>query len=281
MPHPLIELGGEGNPVVLLPANGFPPETYQPALASLFEQNRVGSLPPRAMWDDAGPPPATPEDWTPLAQDLLEGMGQHRLEPAVVVGHSFGGVAALLAAVRRRAAFRAVALLDPTILPPAILDGFAEERRRGLALSRPLVQGALTRRNHFDSEDEAFQYWRTRPLFGDWSDAMLRRYARAMLRPANGGYTLRWAREWEAHYYASVHAGIWQDLEGLDPGLPLLVVRGERSDTFVAEAARRFGARVPWAIERVIPGRGHLFPQSAPAETGAVLSEWLSSLPGA
>ena len=279
MPHPLIELGGAGPPLILLPANGFPPATYVPALAPLFARYRVASLPPRAMWDDAGAAPATPGSWATLAEDALAGMERHGLAPAFVVGHSFGGVAGLLAARRRPDWVRGLALLDPTILPPALLEQFAAERARGEAMTRPLVQNALTRRDRFASVAEAFRYWRSKPLFADWSDAALERYARAMLRPAAGapGLELTWARDWEAHYYASIYTEPWQELPRLEPRIPVLLVRGERSDTFLPEAAALAGTLLPRSVQRVIPGRGHLFPQTAPEETAAVLAEWLAS----
>jgi len=279
MAYPLVELGGSGPPVILLPANGFPPDTYVPALEALRARCRVVSLPPRALWEDAGAPPDGPGTWLTLAADLLEGMRRHALSPAIAIGHSFGAVAALLAAARAPKHFRALGLLDPTILPEAVLAGFEQERLRGEAASRPLVQGALTRRNRFASETEAFDYWRRRSLFADWSDAALWRYTRSMLRPVEDGLVLAWPPAWEAHYYQSVYTESWNELGRLDPGLPLLVVRGERSDTFVPEAAARFAAEVPWAVQRVIPGRGHLFPQAAPGETGRLLAEWLERLP--
>lgn len=276
MPHPLIELGGSGPVVLLLPANGFPPETYLPAVEPLFARHRVVSLPPRAMWDDSGAAPAEPGSWLTLAEDLLEGMGRHALAPAPVVGHSFGAVTALLGALRAPARFRALALLDPTIWPPQQMAEFAAQRRAGEAASRQLVRRALTRRDRFASEAEAFAYWREKRLLSDWSDDALWRYTRAMLRPSpDGGFTLSWRRDWEAHYYESVYTETWDALGGLDRALPLLAVRGETSDTFLPEAAALLQATLPRTVLRVIPGRGHLFPQSAPEETGRILAEWV------
>jgi pimeloyl-ACP methyl ester carboxylesterase len=276
MPHPLIDFGGSGPLVLLLPANGFPPETYLPALEPLLARHRIVSLPPRAMWDDAGPVPSAPGSWLTLADDLLEGMRRHALATALVIGHSFGAVSGLLAAVREPARFSALALLDPTIFPPSLMAELAEQQRAGQAASRSLVQRALTRRDRFASEAEAFAYWREKRLLSDWNDAALWRYTRALLRPsAEGGFTLSWRRDWEAHYYESVYTESWEALGKLDPALPLLVVRGETSDTFLPEAAALLQASIPSAVQRTIPGRGHLFPQSAPAETGRILSEWL------
>src|ERR1041384_7174599 len=226
MAYPLFDLGGTGPLVHLAPANGFPPETYTSALEPLLPHHRVVSLPPRAMWSDAGPAPEQPGSWVTLAEDLLEGMRRHELPPVVAVGPSFGGGASLLAAVREPARFRGLALLDPTILPPAMMDELKEQRARGEMAFRPLVHGARKRRgrvsrtgggvrswgrraggagkrrDRFPSPGEAFDYWREKPLFSDWSDDAVSTYARAMLRASDdgGGLVLPWAPASGARY---------------------------------------------------------------------------------
>lgn len=278
-PHPLVELGGRGPVLLVVPANGFPPYTYGPFAAAAAPDWRAVSLPPRALWPDAGPPPETAGDWRGLADDLRAAIRRHELAPVVAAGHSFGGVVALLAAVDEPALFRGLALLDPTILPPAYMAELREQRRRGEMSFRPLAQNARKRRARFRDHAEAFAYWREKPLFADWSDETVLRYAEAMLRPQpdGGGWTLAWSPEWEAHYYESFYSETWEDLERLDRRLPLLVVRGERSDTYVDEAAALFRERAPWARHVTLPGRGHLFPQAAPEEAGAVVRTWLAA----
>jgi pimeloyl-ACP methyl ester carboxylesterase len=281
MIHPLLDLGGRGSLLHLAPANGFPPATYLPALDPLLDSFRVVSLPPRAMWPGIGPPPPA-DSWDPLASDLLEGMTRHRLEPVIAVGHSFGAVISLLAAVREPARFRALIMLDPVIFTPAIYAELESQRRGGEAGFRPLVEGARKRRRAFASGEDAFIYWRERPLFADWSDDAVRRYVRAMLRPDDGGgYTLTWSPVWEGHYYESVHAGTWEALGRLSPSLPVLVVAGARSETPLPEAVAMLKERLPAGALRLLEGRGHLFPQSAPRETGELLRDWLSLLPAA
>lgn len=281
MTHPLIELGGQGPPVLVAPANGFPPHSYRPALEPLLPDHRVVSLPPRAMWPDVGPPPESPGSWSTLADDLLEGIRVHELAPVIAVGHSFGGVAALLAAVKERSRFRALALLDPTILSPAIMDELRGQRSRGEMSFRPLVQGARKRRDRFGTLSEAFSYWRGKRLFTDWSDDMVKRYAKSMLRATDtGDFTLSWPGAWEAHYYESFYTETWSDVARLDRSLPVLVVGGSESDTFLPEAAVLLREQLPWATYMTVPGYGHLFPHAAPEQTGRILRGWVDLLSG-
>jgi pimeloyl-ACP methyl ester carboxylesterase len=188
-------------------------------------------------------------------------------------------VAWLIAATRFPGRVRALVLLDPTIMTPAAMARLAEERASGADARFTLTQLALKRRRRFTSADEAFRYWRTRPLFADWPDESLRLYAETMLHPADNGegFDLRWSPEWEAWYYRSFYPHTWNDVARLSPALPLMVLRGATTDTFLPDAAGHFAAVAPWGIHREVPG-GHLFPQSHPGEAGATLCDFLTSL---
>ena len=279
---PLIELGGSGPPPVLhlACANGFPPEIYAPLLAPFFLHHRVVSLPPRALWPGIGPPPAEAGSWWELAEDLLSGLEAHGLDPVIGVGHSFGAVATMLAATREPSRFRALVMLDPTMLPSEQMAEIEATRARGEEPGFGLVERALKRRARFATADEAFRYWRHRPLFADWSDDALRHYVAAMLVPADDGegYQTRWTPAWEAWYYRSFYPGSWRDLDRLDPTLPVLVARGAGSDTFFPQAETEFRRRRPGTTFAVLPDHGHLFPLSAPETTAEMLQQWLNGL---
>lgn len=277
--YPLYTFGGSGPVIHLAVANGFPPQTYRPLLAPFADAYRVVCLPPRALWPQTGPPPAQPGSWRELADDLLAGLRAHNLEGVIAVGHSFGGVASLLAVLDEPERFRALILLDPTILPPHVMDAVRAVREQGGELRLPLVEGALKRRRRFANAEEAFAYWRGKPLFSDWSDSALWLYTESMTRPAAGGdLELTWSPAWEAYYYQSIYADTWRDLPRLDGLLPVLIVGGETTDTFVAEARERAQALLPTARFVTIAGHGHLFPHSAPDETRRVIREWLTSV---
>ncbi len=278
MNPPLLELGGSGPPIHIAPANGFPLETYAPIFTSLLARFRLVCVPPRALWSGIGAPPAQPGTWESLADDLVTGWGAHRLGPVIAVGHSFGAVASLRAAIRPPAEVRALVLLDPTIFPRAVMREIGAQRRSGGPARFPLVEAALKRRRHFASLDEAFRYWRAKPLFHDWSDEALRTYASGLLRrdQSRGGWTLAWPPEWEAWYYQSFPADTWGAVARLPRDLPALVIGGERSDTFTPAAAAELREAMPWATHLSLPGAGHLFPQSHPDRLRPVLEDWIA-----
>lgn len=281
--QPLLELGGapDAPPLHIAPANGFPPETYVPLLRPFMNAYRVLNLPPRALWPGHPLPPPVRDisgDWRGLADDLLAGLDRYALHDLILVGHSFGGVASLLAVLRQPERFRALILLDPTLLPETTLQMLQAARDQNALEQVPLVQKALHRRRHFESAEAAYERLRSRSLFAQWSDEALRRYVAAGTVPTEQGVTLRWAPEWEAHYFATVVTDIWDDIPALDGLLPTLVLQGGTTDTFVDASAERMRALLPHATHQAIAGHGHLFPQSAPEATAQVMRAWLLSV---
>ncbi len=278
MPYPILDLGGDGPPLHLAIANGFPPETYRPLLEPLAGRYRIVSLLPRPLWP-APPPPGEMRSWRTLVDDLLAGLREHNLTDVVAVGHSMGGVFSLLAALAEPERFRALVLLDPTILPPHLLAAIRVARALGLEARLPLVQGALKRRARFADVGEAFAYWHAKPLFRGWPEETVRLYARSMTRPApSGGVELAYPPEWEARIYQTIPTDLWREVRLLSgpARLPVLVVRGAETNTFVAASARRFMRLVPGAACEVIEGHGHFFPHTAPGQTRRILEAWLA-----
>lgn len=274
--QPLHDFGGDGPPLHLAVANGFPPLTYQPLLKPLTAHFRVVSLPPRPLWPEP-PPPSTMPTWATLADDLLAGMTAHNLTDVISVGHSYGAIAAMLAATRDPARFRGLILLDPVLLPPYQLALMWLKRTLGQENRMPLVQGALNRRTRFTDVAEAFAYWREKGLFRDWSDDAVRLYADSLTRPASDGdgVELAWSPEWEARAYQTIFTASWRYVPKLRGLLPLLVIYAERTYAFPRTALLRFQQLVPDATYAQLDGGAHLFPQAQPDATRAVITGWL------
>ncbi|GAB4522876.1 MAG: alpha/beta hydrolase [Anaerolineae bacterium] len=277
--QPIYDFGGSGPLLHLAIANGFPPPVYLPFVRPLLGRYHVMSLPPRALWPDEQPP-AKRLAWNKtLAVDLMNGMREHDLREVIAVGHSFGGIASLLAVLAEPERFKALILLDPTILPQRLLWTMRLIRAVGSDYGNTLAQRTDKRRDTFESTQAAYENLKGKRLFADWDDEALRQYAESM-RPVEGGVKLAWPREWEAFYFRTLYTGTWGELPKLrrqmQSGLPVLIIRGGTSDTLLAESAARIRALLPGAAYAEIAGHGHLFPQSAPAETAQIIQNWLT-----
>ena len=277
--QPFYDFGGSGPVIHLALANGFPPQTYQPLLAPLTDRYHVVCLPPRAMWPGIGPAPPKVGSWRELADDLLAGLTQYDLSEVIAIGHSFGAIASLLAVLDQPQRFRGLIMLDPTILPVPLMDTIKAMQAQGEEPRLPLVDGALKRKHRFPDVAAAYAYWRGKPLFKDWSDLAVRLYAESMTQPAadGDGLELTWPRDWEAYYYLSIYAHIWDDLPRLDGLLPTLIVQGGATDTYSDDSANLVKEMLPAVTHITLPGYGHLFPQAAPDAMRAIIEAWLSA----
>ena len=268
----LHEFGGSGPVVHLAHANGFPLGAYGPLAETLVDQFRVVGLPARPLWP--GSQPESIHDWHPFTDDLIEGLDALGLRGVYGIGHSMGGVFTLRAAVHRPDLFNALALIDPVILPPSWL--LVVQLMHSLRLERyqPFVRGALRRRRTWPSRQACYEHFRDRPLFARWPESSLRAYVQAAARPrADGVFELIYPPEWEARIFATTPTDIWRDVAQLH--LPVLFVRGERTNVFRPECQERIARMLPGAQFAVIPGAGHLVALERPVETGAAVKEFL------
>ena len=277
MPQTLIELAGDSDAPLLnmMPANGFPAQTYLPMLRSLAGFRAI-SLPPRALWGDQTVPTAL-GNWRDAAADLLQGLERFDLRDIVAVGHSLGGVLSMLALIKAPERFRALVMLDPVLLPQATLDMLARARDAGQIDDMPLVLGARHRRHVFDSREDAYSRFREKSIFSDWSAEALSLYIKHGLRVRDkgSGFELTWSREWEAYYFSTVYQGIWQDLPKLTGLAPTMIIRAGHSNTFPEASFARAQSLAPDATLHEMNGQGHLFPQAAPLETARLINDWL------
>ena len=278
--QPIYEFGGAGPILHVAVANGFPPEVYKPLIWPMTGQFCVVSLPPRALWPDETPPEKLASWRDTVAVDLLQGIRDYNLQDVVAVGHSFGAIATILAAVAQPHRFKALILLDPTILTQTTLWIYNLNARLGIYGKNPLAERAGKRRDRFESTEAAYENFKPKRLFADWPDETVRLYAEAMRPAPDGeGVMLAWPRAWEAYYFNTLYTGIWRDLPKLRGRMPILLIRGATSDTFSAASAARLKRVLPEITYVEVPGHGHLFPQSAPNETRKLIQDFIGRLP--
>lgn len=275
----VVDFGDDGPALHFAHANGYPPEAYAPLLATLTPRWRVRAQRARPLWP--GSSPAGLHSWQPLVDDLqaeLEALGARDW---VGVGHSLGAITTASVALRRPELFRALVLIEPVFFSGPLLAAWNLFRRLGLAHAvHPLIPGALRRRRVFASADEMFARYRRAPIFSRIDDAGLRAYVDALARPAEGGgVELAYAPEWEVAIYESGPLNLWPQIARLT--LPVLIVRGQETDTLRPAAMRQLRRKLPHAVVVEVPHTGHLVPLEAPGVVGAAIREFLDAPPGA
>jgi pimeloyl-ACP methyl ester carboxylesterase len=275
MSIPYFDLGGNGQPLHFLHANGYPPECYKPLFELLESEYHVFGMKLRPLWEDAKPQDIG--NWHPLSEDLLRFFSDHESVPIIGVGHSIGAVVTLRAALRDPRKFRALVLIDPVLFVPPFLVMWSIIRAVGLKdRVHPLIPIAKKRRRAFNDLETVFRGYRTRPVFRYMNDESLRAYIEGITKPsANGGYELVYSPEWEVQIY---HTGshdfdIWRDLPKLE--VPTLFLRGAETDTFLENAAKLVKKKQPKVKVEALEQSTHLLPLERPKEVFDIMQSFL------
>jgi pimeloyl-ACP methyl ester carboxylesterase len=272
---PFFDFGGQGPQLHFAHANGYPPECYKRMLTPLLEDYRVTAVYHRPLWHDGRPQEL--KSWRELADDLLLLFDSQGIADVIGVGHSLGAVVTMYAALQRPELFRALILIEPVFLMPAMLQQVA---LRGAPLGAEdfdLVRIANSRRNSWSSRQEAFDHFRPKRVFARLSDDALWDYVYYGLRKEdNGDITLTYSAEWEAMIYALPPTDVWDLLPQVTH--PTLALRGGETDTLVPAAWQLWRMSQPQAAFVEMPQVGHLLPMEEPDKTAAAIQAFLNKL---
>ncbi len=284
MTIPVHNFGGNGEKLVFLHANGYPPECYRPLLSQLAKKYHITAMVQRPLWPESKPEDI--DDWRPLTDDFLAFLDAHQTahfdsaqdRPLACVGHSMGGIALLRAALREPERFKAIVLLDPVLFPPNFI--MAWRVLRGLKLLHrfhPLVAGARQRRREFNNLERLFKGYRRKSVFRYMDDESLRAYVEgiACQRDGGNGYQLCYSAEWEIRIYLT---GIWRDMDiwrGLPKlEVPTLIVRGAETDTFWERTGKLVQRKQPNVRVEALEKSTHLVPLEHPGEVSNLIQSF-------
>lgn len=261
------ETGEPGQPpLLLLHGLGDARSTWGAFVPGLSGRNRVVALDFRGHGESAHAPGTYTLDHY-LADALT--LGDTVLDqPAVVVGHSLGGVAALSMAQRRPELVRGLLLEDPPLYPTedspvvpffSLIRQFTQEMqaRHAPIEEYEAAMAAVPGRQGRRSMAELLGPEATRAR----AEAMARIDPDVFL-PALDGTGLRGARP------------------DLPVSCPVLVLRADPllSAAFTSEHEKQFRATNPQAEVRVVLGAGHLVHEEEPERFSSELDSFLSQL---
>lgn len=245
--------------VVFLHGAGLNAHGYDPTVLALDTPALSLDLPGHGHSDWRGDAAYRPDV---LAADVMPVMAQLAPEPFTLVGHSLGGLTAIVAAAMRPTALRGLVVID-------ITPGVVPQRDAG-SISE-FISGQRDYANHAEIVDRAVAFG-----IGRNREALARGVALNTRQRADG----RW--EWR-HHLAHLDglpiadsddpaplAPLWAPLEALHAaGLPITLIAA--SDGLVnAELRDEWAARLPGAEVITITGPHNLH-EAAPIELAAAL----------
>lgn len=272
----LLDWGGDGDLILLHHANGFCGATLAPVASELARRFRVLSVDARGHGHSTPVPVGGEPDryaWSRMAADLssvvhrvLEFVGRDRVELAI--GHSFGGALSLEAAEREPALFGRVLLCDPVIIEPPTAEQMAAANR-----GPDLAAAARKRRDRFPTREEAFEHFRGRGIFADFTPEALALYVGEGIAPApEGDFVLRCRPEVEAAIFSGVERpNLFEAAPRVTADVRFIhALRGN----FLRQRYDELASRIPSARVESLDV-GHLFPMEEPGRVIEIVEEWL------
>jgi pimeloyl-ACP methyl ester carboxylesterase len=277
--YPVCDYGGTGRDLLFLHANGYPPDCYLPLLKKISERYHTFAIKMRPLWDAHGAD--TLQNWQLLSDDLNQFLNHNHNRPIIAMGHSLGAVVGLRSALQKPLHFRALILLDPVIFPPAMIRGWQILVKLGLGYQvHPLIPAAKKRRRVFADLDAVFAAYRPKKNFRYISDENLKIMIEGMVRRTDGNqYELIYSPEWEVRIYysgVSIDLDIWKSLPKME--IPVLILRGAETNTFLPVTAWRVKRTLPSARIVTLKKSTHLVPLEKPEESAAMIMEFLENV---
>ncbi|EIK94890.1 alpha/beta hydrolase [Pseudomonas sp. M47T1] len=249
-------------PIFFAHANGFPSGTYGKLFAHLAPDFHVTHLPLHAH-DPRFP---VSDNWPALIAELVHHLEQ-QAEPVWGVGHSFGGLLHLYAALKRPELYRGVVMLDSPALTRTDQWMIRAAKRFGFIDRLTPAGRTLGRREVFADRDAARSYFSRKALFRDFDPDCFEAYLEHGLCADAQGVRLR--------FNAATEIGIYRSVPHVRPAstrrlqVPLALVHGEHSRVVLPHHARNVRSLRHGETHRV-PG-GHMFPLEQPTATADLL----------
>jgi pimeloyl-ACP methyl ester carboxylesterase len=239
---------GNGTPLLCLPGLTRDARDFDDLLLARPDATRVIALSPRGRgesdWADDPMEYSLPIE----ARDAIELLDHLRLDKAVFIGTSRGGMLSMFVAATARHRMSGVLLNDigPELNPAGLARIYDYLGRRPNAQTMEEMAGKLRR-----DMGAAFP----RLMIGDWL-----RLAKRWFVEGKDGIDLRYDPRLRDAVLSQAEGDapdLWPLFDALGD-LPVAVVRGENSDLLSAATVEKMKARRPELIAGTVPDRGHV-----------------------
>jgi len=270
-PEAWSEWGGDGSPLVFAHANGFPPATYRVFFEELSSKFQTAAFAARPLWPGSEPPSIA--SWEDLAEDLSQAMAHRGIRPVVGVGHSLGGALSILAAAADVTLFESLVLIDPVVFSGFRSLFWGALKDLGFSQRLPLIRGARRRRDRFQNLDAVRSAYSRKAVFSTWDPKVLEDYVQgAFIDTGDGDVMLRYSKEWESRIFELTPSSVWSRIRQV--AVPMLVIRGASSDTFLPGAAKKMRRELKNVTVMELPDTTHFLPMERPTAVAATIIDW-------
>jgi pimeloyl-ACP methyl ester carboxylesterase len=250
--------------------NSFPSGTYRQLLDGLRAHYDVH------VTDMIGHDPRFPvgDGWEGLVDELIAQLEAHA-RPAIVVGHSLGGMLGTMAAARRPELAHCVVMLDSPVVAGWRAVAWRLVKRLGKASRFSPARFSERRRNVWPDRAAAYQHFISKDIFAAWAPGVLDDYLDVGLVPHPDGVQLRFDRAVETLIYNSLphHLG---EVIRRDFPVPVGFIGATRSEEL--RQAGLAGTRKLVRENFVMTEGTHLYPMEHPGRAAQLTHEMIQRL---
>lgn len=236
--------------------NGFPSPCYRQLLTRLESQFDCRYI------EKLGHSPQFPvtENWHYLVDELIAGIKAETSKPVIVVGHSFGGVLSVFAAIEQPALFKSIVLLDSPLIGRT--KSFILRLSKAFGMIDHITPAFKTRkrRANWKNREQAVHYLRRRALFKSFDEACLQDYIDYGMEKNEQGYSLRFDPEIEYQIYRTIPDTCYQYEGRLHT--PTTLIYGDHSHLIKRQELRYMKKK--FGIAAVKISGTHMFPFERP-----------------
>ena len=267
---PYLYYDGDGPALLLAHATGFLPWLWHPVVKELLPPGRIWA-PYICNYRECDPEKGG-LSWDIIAKDLATFCGRQNIEKPLLVGHSMGGAVLTIAGAAYGVEPAGLILIEPIFLPEEIYS------MKPSVKDHPLASKSIKRTNHWKNEEDAWSYLKSKTLFTDWDEDVLRLYMQyGMEKQPAGDLKLACAPENEAAMFmGGWNRNPWPLLEKIK--CPALVMEGEKSENRGFIDLQKAASLFPQGSYKLMPQAGHLIPMQKPKETAQIIKAFLEQL---
>jgi len=269
---------GAGEPLVLVHGSVSDLRTWSRQIDKFAEHHRTIAYSRRYPRPNR-PIPRDEADRIQLhVDDLAELIELLEARPAHVVGHSWGGLIALILAIQRPEIFRSLVLVEPAVVPMHITIPPKIGQIIGLFLRSPKLALAIVKLGGrvFMPAQKAFEQGDDKAAIEHFGRGVLGDHAFESLSSE------RYEQVWENRgpdRAQALHRGM-PDLTGAEYSkvtCPVLLVAGAESPAIFSRLIDDLVKRFPHAKTCVVNNASHIVHEDAPAEFNSEVLKFLSS----